>query len=314
MQVYGAGAQAPTALEYQFAFFDIVTDLNDVLPGGNTAMDASRTAIRLGAASVKIIYRRSREEIPAWKTELKEDIEEGGIIGVQRNPVRFMGENGIITRAELIRMKLGEPDESGRRSPVEIKGSEYTEEVDFVVEAIGLQPTTSVFKNELELAHNGRIKVHPKTLQASTPWIFAGGDSVTGSSTIIEAIGQGKRAAFYMDKYLASKNPEEFESGDKLAAADKNTVLGRNNILHRPALDDTLRPVAERTRDFRDIERTFTEEQARQSAERCLDCSNCRECHQCISACPANAIDFSQKEEQIPVRAGSIIVSSGFPP
>ena len=109
-------------------------------------------------------------------------------------------------------MKLGEPDESGRKSPVGIKGSEYSEEVDFVVEAIGLQPTTSIFKNELELAKNGRIKVNAKTLQTSTPWIFAGGDAVTGSSTIIEAVGQGKKLHFistniYLIKILKILNP-----------------------------------------------------------------------------------------------------------
>ena len=283
-----------------------------VIGGGNTAMDASRTAIRLGASSVRIIYRRSLEEMPAWKVELQEAIEEGVKVEVLRNPVRFTGEDGFSKKAELIRMKLGEPDESGRKSPVEIKGSEHSEEVDFVIEAIGLKPTTSVFKNELELSGNGRIKVNPKTLQTSTPWIFAGGDSVTGSSTIIEAIGQGKKASSYIDKYLNNENPEEFEFGDKLTAVDKTLVLGRENIIYKPAMDDNLRSVAERIKDFEDIEYTFTEEQVKQSTERCLDCSNCRECHQCITACPANAIDFSQKEEKISTNAGSIIVSSGF--
>jgi heterodisulfide reductase subunit A len=244
--------------------------------------------------------------------ELREAEEEGVKIEVLCNPVKFIGENAIIKKAELIRMKLGEPDESGRKSPIEIKGSEYSEEVDFVVEAIGLQPTTSIFKNELELAQNGRIKVNSKTLQTSIPWIFAGGDSVTGSSTIIEAVGQGKKAALYIDKYLNKENPEEFEFGEKLAAVDKKVILGRDNILYRPAMDDNLRPITERIRDFEDIERTFTEEQVKQSTERCLDCSNCRECHQCISVCPANAIDFSQKEEKISAKTSSIIVSSGF--
>jgi heterodisulfide reductase subunit A len=283
-----------------------------VIGGGNTAMDASRTAIRLGASSVKIIYRRSREEMPAWKAELREAEEEGVKIEVLRNPVRFIGENGFIKKAELIRMKLGEADESGRKRPAEIKSSEYTEEVDFVIEAIGLQPTTSLFKNELELAANGRIKVNSMTLQTSRPWIFAGGDSVTGSSTIIEAVGQGKKAAFYIDKYLNNENPDKFEFGDKLAAVDKKEILSHGNILYRPAMDDNLRPAAERIMDFEDVERTFTEEQVKTSTERCLDCSNCRECHQCISACPANAIDFSQKEEKISTKASSVIISSGF--
>ena len=283
-----------------------------VVGGGNTAMDASRTAIRLGASSVKIIYRRSREEMPAWKVELKEAEEEGVKIDVLCTPVEFIGENGDIAKARMIKMKLGEPDESGRRRPIEVKGSEYIEDVDFVIEAIGLQPTTAGFKKELELTKHGRIKVNETTLQTSTSWIFAGGDSVMGSTTIIEAAGQGKRAAFYIDKYLNNEVLEEFEFGDKLPAVDKKLVLSRDNILHRPALDDNLRPVAERIRDFKDVELTFTEEQVKRSTERCLDCSNCRECHQCISACPAYAIDFSQKEEKITAKANSIIVSSGF--
>ena len=283
-----------------------------VIGGGNTAMDASRTAIRLGAASVKIIYRRSREEMPAWKTELKEAEEEGVKLDLLCTPVSLVGENGQVKKARMIKMKLGEPDESGRRRPVEIKGSEYTEDVDLVIEAVGLNPTTSIFKSELELSRNGRIRVNEKTLQTSTSWIFAGGDSVTGSTTIIEAVGQGKRAAMYMDKYLSGEDPENFEFGEKLPSVDKNAILGRKDISYKPALHDNLRPVEERIRDFSDMEMTFKEEQVRQSSERCLECSNCRECHKCISACPANAIDFTQKEENISVSASSLIVSSGF--
>jgi heterodisulfide reductase subunit A-like polyferredoxin len=283
-----------------------------VIGGGNTAMDASRTAIRLGASRVTIIYRRSREEMPAWKAEIHEAEEEGVMIRVLNNPVRFLGENGSIRNVELIRMRLGEPDESGRKRPVPAEGSEYIEDVDFVIEAIGLQPTTSVFNNELTLARNGRIEVSPKTLQSPVPWIFAGGDSVTGPSTIIEAIGQGKRAAFYIDKYLGGVAPDSFEFGDKLPSVDKAAVLARENIIPLHPLDDKMRPVAERIRDFRDVELTFSEEEVKESTLRCLDCSNCRECHQCISACPANAIDFSQKEEKIRAEAGSVIVSSGF--
>ncbi|MCX6245626.1 MAG: FAD-dependent oxidoreductase [Bacteroidetes bacterium] len=283
-----------------------------VIGGGNTAMDASRTALRLGAASVKIIYRRSREEMPAWKEEIREAEEEGVKFQVLCNPVKFIGENGKIRKAELIRMKLGDADESGRKRPVPVEGSEYFEDVNLIIEAIGLQPTTSVFGHELDLAKNGTIRVDPKTMQTTTSWIFAGGDTVSGPSTIIEAIGQGKRAAFYMDKYLSGEVPGNFEFGDKLASVDKSKILGRSDILHLPAMDDKLRPVEERIRDFKDVEITFTEEEVKQSTLRCLDCSNCRECHQCITACPANAIDFSQKDEKIRAEVRSVIVSSGF--
>ena len=283
-----------------------------VIGGGNTAMDASRTALRLGASRVTIVYRRSREEMPAWKEEIREAGEEGVIFRLLSNPVKFYGEAGRIRKAELIRMKLGEPDASGRRRPVPVEGSGFTEEVDLVIEAIGLQPTTSQFGNEINLDKSRAIRVNPDTLQTSTPWIFAGGDAVSGSSTIIEAAGQGKRAAFYLDKFLKGEDPASFRFGDKLAPVDKQKVLGREGIMAIPPMDEKMRPVSERVKDFNEVELTFTEEEARRATERCLDCSNCRECHQCISACPANAIDFSQKEEKILANAGSVIVSSGF--
>lgn len=283
-----------------------------VIGGGNTAMDASRTAIRLGATEVSIIYRRSRNEMPAWSQEVKEAEEEGVKLELLRNPVKFTVENGRITKATIIKMQLGEPDAGGRRRPVEVPGSEYTMETDLVIEAIGLFPGTLDFNNELSLRKDGTIKVDEKTLQADTPWLFAGGDSVTGSSTIIEAAGQGKRAAFYMDKYLQGLDLKSYEFGDKLPAIDKNVILSRPGLTFKAPLHDNLRPVQERIRDFSDVELTFTDEDAQQSTNRCLDCSNCRECHQCITACPAEAIDFSQKKEEMNVKADAVIVSTGF--
>lgn len=283
-----------------------------IIGGGNTAIDAARTALRLGAKKVTVVYRRSREEMPCFAPEIKEAEEEGVEILILRNPIKFMGENGKLTKVQLIKMKLDKPDASGRRSPVPVEGSEYIEEVDFVVEAIGLQPSTSIFGNELELKKGGTIKVNEKTLQTANPFIFAGGDGVTGASTIIEAAGQGKKAAFFIDKFLSGLNPIDFEFGDKLPAVDKTKILQRDNITFANPVRDTFRPISERVKDFADVEKTFTEAEAKQSAERCLDCSNCRECHQCISACPAEAIDFSQKNEVVNTEVKSVIISSGF--
>jgi len=283
-----------------------------VIGGGNTAMDSARTALRLGASQVSVIYRRSREEMPAWKEEILEAEEEGVEFQLLRNPLKFKGSNAQISEAVMIRMELGEADSSGRRRPVEVKGSEYTEEVDFVIEAIGLSPTTSPFSKEIALEKDGRIRVDAQTLQSETPWIFAGGDSVSGSSTIIEAAGQGKRAAFYMDKFLKGLEPESFEFGDKLPAIDKKHILSRLGISLKPVIKENSRPVKERIMDFEEVEQTFTEEEVRKSADRCLDCSNCRECHQCISACPAFAIDFSQKKEILNAYSSAVILASGF--
>jgi heterodisulfide reductase subunit A-like polyferredoxin len=283
-----------------------------IIGGGNTAIDASRTALRLGAKKVTVVYRRSREEMPCFAPEIKEAEEEGVEILILRNPIKFIGENGRLTKVQLIKMKLDKPDASGRRSPFPIKGSEYIEDVDFVVEAIGLQPSTLVFSNEIDLHKNGTIKVNEKTLQISNSNVFAGGDGVTGASTIIDAAGHGRQAAFYIDKYLNGLNPEDFEFGDKLPAVDKTKILQRDNINFASPVNDTFRPVRERIGDFADVENTFTETEARQSADRCLDCSNCRECHQCITACPAGAIDFSQKNKIVETEVKSVIISSGF--
>jgi len=288
-----------------------------IIGGGNTAIDSSRTALRLGAKKVTVVYRRSREEMPCFAPEIKEAEDEGVEILILRNPVKFIGESGKLTKVQLIKMKLGVPDEKGRRIPVPIEGSEYSEDVDFVIEAIGLQPSTSIFANEIELSKGGRIKVNEKTLQTTVPYIFAGGDGVTGASTIIEAAGQGKKAAFYIDKYLNNQNLDDFEFGDKLPAVNKEPILKKNvGKLCKP-VEEKMRSVQERIKDFKEVEYTYTEEEVKESASRCLDCSNCRECHQCVSVCQPKAIDFSQKKETFKLNAKSVIVTTGyrlFPP
>jgi heterodisulfide reductase subunit A len=130
-----------------------------VIGGGNTAIDAARTSMRLGAKSVKVIYRRSRDEMPCFAPEIKEAEEEGVEIVTLRNPVRFLSLSGKLEKVELIKMKLGDPDASGRRRSDPIKGSEYIADVDYVIEAIGLKPSTSPFVNQVEMNRGGTIKV-----------------------------------------------------------------------------------------------------------------------------------------------------------
>ncbi|MDA8411859.1 MAG: FAD-dependent oxidoreductase [Treponema sp.] len=282
-----------------------------VVGGGNTAMDASRTALRLGAASVTVVYRRSRGEMPAWPIEVEEAEEEGVNFEFLRNPVSFSaGEKGV-TSVRLVKMELGAPDPSGRRSSVEVKGSEYEVPVDYVIEAIGLKPTTAPFKGKLDLEKNGTIKADKLTLQTSTPWLFAAGDAQSGSSTIIEAAGQGKRAAFYLDRWLRGQEVGAVEFGDKLPAADSAKIIAEK-LFPAPVMPAKFREGKERVRDWEEVEKTFSDKEATESASRCLDCSNCRECHQCVSACPAGAIDFSQKEEKREVSAEAVVIATGF--
>jgi len=287
-----------------------------VIGGGNTAIDAARTSLRLGAEKVIVVYRRSREEMPCFAPEIHEAEEEGIEIMILRNPVKYIGENGKIKQVQLVKMQLGEKDASGRRSPEAVKGSEYIENVDYVIEAIGLKPSTSPFAGQIDLNKNGTIVADKKTLQTSVDYIFAGGDTVTGATTLIEAAGQGKKAAFYMDKYLRGLNMLDFQDGDKLPAVDKAKILSKQYTL-APQIQNVMMPLAQRTTSWEEVEQTFTEAELKASTERCLDCSNCRECHQCVAACPSNAIDFSQKTKVVNTTVKSVIVTTGyklFPP
>jgi glutamate synthase (NADPH) small chain len=179
-----------------------------VLGAGNVAMDGSRTALRLGAEESMIVYRRSREEMPARHEELEHAEEEGVNFQLLTNPVEIIGdENGVVKGMKCLRYELGEPDASGRRSPVAIEGSEFILEVDTVVVSIGQGPNPLVTKSTpgLELNRKGNIVADPQTMATSKPGVFAGGDIVTGAATVILAMGAGKAAAKAMDEYLKNK-------------------------------------------------------------------------------------------------------------
>lgn len=180
-----------------------------VIGGGNTAMDSVRTAKRLGAERAMIIYRRSREEMPARVEEVLHAEEEGIEFLNLNNPVEyFADENGRVSKMRVQRMELGEPDASGRRRPVVVEGSEYDIPVDVVVVAIGVSPNPLVPSElpELKVSRWGTIKVDPETMQSSMPELFAGGDIVRGGATVILAMGDGRKAAAGMHKYLSQKD------------------------------------------------------------------------------------------------------------
>ena len=189
-----------------------------VVGGGNVAMDAARTALRLGADSVRIVYRRSMEELPARREEVEHAEEEGIIFDILRNPVEILGyrnaenardpRNGFVTGIKVIKCELGEPDEKGRRRPVEVPGSEYEIEADCVIMAIGTSPNPLI-KNTtvgLEVNKRGGIVVDEQSCKTSLPGVYAGGDAVTGAATVILAMGAGKSAAKAIDEYLSSGN------------------------------------------------------------------------------------------------------------
>ena len=176
-----------------------------VLGAGNVAMDSARTAMRLGAENVKIVYRRSREEMPARKAEIHHAEEEGIELFLLTNPTKFIGdEKGRLTGMECVKMELGEPDESGRRRPVVIKGSDFHMDCDLVIVAVGsgANPLLTTSTSDMETNKWGYIVADEETGKTTKRGVWAGGDIVTGAATVISAMGAGRQAADSMDKYL----------------------------------------------------------------------------------------------------------------
>jgi glutamate synthase (NADPH/NADH) small chain len=196
---------------YQFPDWDTPIKVGKrvaVIGGGNVAMDAARTALRLGAEESWIVYRRSKEELPARAEEVEHAEEEGVKFDLLRSPVEiFADDNGWVTGMKCIKYELGEPDDSGRRRPVPIEGSEYTMDVDTVVIAIGQGPNPLVPRTTkgLELNRKGNIVADLESGATSKPGVYAGGDVVTGAATVILAMGAGRKAANAIHEYLGGK-------------------------------------------------------------------------------------------------------------
>ncbi|MBN2335194.1 NADPH-dependent glutamate synthase [Candidatus Bathyarchaeota archaeon] len=179
-----------------------------VVGGGNVAMDSARCALRLGADKVYIVYRRGAGELPARREEVENAEEEGVIFRLQTNPTRFIGDDrGYVTQMECIRMVLGEPDDSARRRPIPVEGSEFLMEVDNVVVAIGQTPNPIIQQTTrgLEVTRWGTIIADEETMKTSIEGVYAGGDVVSGAATVISAMGAGRRAAGAIHRYIKGK-------------------------------------------------------------------------------------------------------------
>jgi len=284
-----------------------------IIGGGNSAVDAARTALRLGAKKVTIIYRRSRVEMPAIEEEIERAEKEGVKIEYLANPKRIIGEGGKVSKMECIRMKLGAPDASGRRSPHPIQGSEFTIGIDTVIPTIGQTPDASYLPKgtNLRLTEGwNSLVVEEGTLQTTVPGIFAGGDAVTGPATVIEAIAQGKRAAVSIDRYIQGVDLQEGR-GKVVKKVDPRSIWTKG-IPQQKREEGRFLEVSESLKGFAEVELGLTEEQAKKEAERCLNCGGCAECLECVQACKAEAINHGQEDEILEEEVGAIVVATGY--
>jgi heterodisulfide reductase subunit A-like polyferredoxin len=287
-----------------------------VIGGGNTAIDCARTARRLGAKEVTIVYRRSRAEMPASEEEVTAAEEEGIRIEFLTTPSRFSAENKKLAKMECVRMKLGEPDASGRPRPIPVKGSEFTIPVDTVIAALGQAPETDFAKElGISLSKRGAIEIDTKTGVTNVEGVFAGGDVVTGPAFVIDAIAAGKKAARSIHQYLSGQTlepEEEWKEPEKLSQEEIKDSKKRFPSKNRVAMREE--PVKERVQDFSEVALGYSLEEAAEEASRCLagQIEGCIECHECERRCEPKAIIYTMKDETITLNVSAIIVASGL--
>ena len=279
-----------------------------VVGGGNVAIDAARTARRLGAASVAQASLEPCEEMPAHDFEVEEARAEGITLHDGWGIDHFTGE-GRVQGAELkVCTCVFDPD--GRFHPEYDESQRQSLACDVVIVAAGMGADTEAFG--LETNGNRTLKADPGTLQTAVPHIFAAGDVVTGPTMITTAVGQGRRAAFMIDRYLHGAELDRAAFDEALPVVDKGDVLGRQDVYDRREPLESAAAMCAAPTDFGETEGPMSEVEALDGAARCLDCGVCSECHACLDACPADAIKFDMQGEEIEAEVGSVILATGF--
>ncbi len=288
-----------------------------IIGGGNVAIDVARSAVRLGAESVQIIYRRTRTEMPAWEEEIQAAETENVSLTYLAAPQEVLVTDGKVTGLRCIRMELGEPDSSGRRRPVPVPGSEYDFAIDQLIPAIGQRPDLSSIDevDGLEFTRWSTTEVDPITYATGREGVFAGGDLQTGPWVAIGAIAAGKEAAESIVRYL---------DGVDMTAGREPIV--REEPVYRPVPKDE--PIAARAKvqelspearkgNFNEVELGFSEKDGQAEAHRCLNCGYCCECYQCVEVCGAGAVTLEthlEQRELLDINVGSVILAPGFTP
>jgi heterodisulfide reductase subunit A len=281
-----------------------------VIGGGNSALDAARTALRCGAEEVTIVYRRTEAEMPADRAEIEEAKKEGVKMLFLAAPVKVLGK-GNVSGLRCQRMKLGEPDASGRPRPIPIEGSEFDLPCDDLIVTIGQIPDTASLGESLglDVTSWGTLQADPLTLETNVPGVFAGGDCVTGPDVVVTAMAAGKKAAISIHRWLNKldlRGGREMEGPlDTWVTTDTKGYTTKKRV-SVPTIE------LERRRSFDEVHTGYTEELAKAEAERCLACAECCDCRLCATVCEPKAIDYSMRDRIEKLKVGAIVLATGF--
>jgi heterodisulfide reductase subunit A-like polyferredoxin len=277
-----------------------------VIGGGNSAVDAARTLLRLGASEVRVIYRRTRNEMPADPQEIEEAEMEGVSFHFLAAPVAVQeGQSGVILT--LQKMQLGQPDASGRPRPVPIPGAQESHIFQLVVSAIGQEPETEDIPLQ---TGKGLFQADPLTLETSISNVFAGGDAVLGPATFIEAMAQGRKAAISIERFLKG---EDLRKGrEEEGPLESKVEVDTTNVPQRKRSSPQIRPPESFKGNFSEVNFGLKEEDIKSEAERCLNCAGCSECMECVRICQAKAIDHQMQPLEEILEVGSVVLAPGF--
>jgi heterodisulfide reductase subunit A-like polyferredoxin len=289
-----------------------------VIGAGDVAMDCARTAVRMGK-EVSIHYRRTRSEATADALEIEHAQDEGVIFNYLSNPVAILGDaKGRVRGVRFVRMELGEPDETGRRSPQPVAGSEYTVPCENVIFSVGQRAGLGFIPESVGvgLTKQHTIAVNPNTYAATRPGVFAAGDVTSGTAFVIEAVDAGHKVAASIHRYLQGQELEPSLKPElpvvKLTKDDVAERIARGEARTTPRVRMRTLGNAERVRSFDEVNLGFSDEEAREEAARCLACGVCSECLSCFYKCGVDAIDHDMVEREEEVRVGSIILAPGY--
>ena len=284
-----------------------------IIGGGHSAVDCGRTALRLGAQEVRIVYRRTLQEMPAGADEVEQTEAEGVIVDYLTSPLRILEEGGQVKGLRCIKNSLGEPDASGRRRPVPIPGSEFLIEADAIISAISQKPDLSFNQAECELAVSGwgTLEADEATLATSCAGIFAGGDVATGPGTVVDAIGQGHRAAYSIHCYLRGEDPIQNDRLYKQRPLRAEAEVPHGAVGQKPRHLMPRLHLKARRDSFQEVDLGFSEEAAVQEASRCLRCGPCSECTVCVPSCSRSHLIMTLPAERFEVQHMVVRVPRG---